>query len=79
MARDVGECLEGLGLGMYAEAFDQNAVDFRALPHLDEDDLKELGVSFGHHKKLLKASSRIGCGAVRGTRACHGSNRPFAR
>ncbi len=60
MARDVGEWLEGLGLGIYAEAFDQNAVDFRALPHLDEDDLKELGVSLGHRKKLITAIRGLG-------------------
>ncbi len=43
MAHDIGAWLEGLGLGKYAEAFVKNGVDLRALPHLSEDDLKQLG------------------------------------
>ncbi len=38
MAHDIGEWLEGLGLVKYAEAFVENGVDLRALPHLSEDD-----------------------------------------
>ena len=55
MAHDIGEWLEGLGLGKYAEAFVENGVDLRALPHLNEDDLKELGVLLGHRRILLTA------------------------
>ncbi len=55
MAHDVGEWLEGLELGKYAEAFVENGVDLRALPHLSEDDLKELGVLLGHRRILLAA------------------------
>ena len=55
MAHDIGEWLEGLGLGKYAEAFAKNGVDLRALPHLSEDDLKELGVLLGHRRILLAA------------------------
>ena len=46
--------LEGLDLGQYSEAFVKNEIDLEVLPDLDEDDLKELGVSLGHRKKLLK-------------------------
>ncbi len=55
MAQDIGAWLEGLGLGKYAEAFVENGVDLRALPHLSEDDLKELGVLLGHRRILLAA------------------------
>ncbi|MET3597077.1 class 3 adenylate cyclase/tetratricopeptide (TPR) repeat protein [Mesorhizobium shonense] len=43
------------GLGKYAEAFVQNDVDLRALPHITESDLQELGVSLGHRKIILAA------------------------
>ncbi|MCP4317989.1 MAG: AAA family ATPase [Hyphomicrobiales bacterium] len=53
MVHDIGEWLEGLGLGKYAEAFVENGVDLRALPHLNEDDLKEMDVLLGHRRILL--------------------------
>ncbi len=55
MAADIREWLEVLGLDQYAQAFAENDIDFRALPHIDQDDLKELGVSLGHRKVILAA------------------------
>ena len=55
MAEDVGKWLEGLKLGRYAEVFVENGVDLRALPHLSEHDLKDLGVLLGHRQILLAA------------------------
>ncbi len=62
MASDIEEWLEGLGLGKYTETFTENDVDFRALPHLDREDLKELGVSLGHRKVILAAISKLSTG-----------------
>ena len=59
MAQDVGDWLDGLELGKYAEAFAENGVDLRALPHLSEDDLKELGVLLGHRRILLAAIASL--------------------
>lgn len=59
MAGDVREWLEGLGLGKYAEAFAENEVELRTLPHLDQDDLKELGVALGHRKLMLAAIAEL--------------------
>jgi hypothetical protein len=47
MADDIGRWLEGLGLGKYINLFAENEITFDALPHLTEDDLKELGLSVG--------------------------------
>ncbi len=55
MARDIGEWLEGLGLGRYTEAFTDNEIDLHALPHITEDDLKDIGVALGARRKLLAA------------------------
>ena len=51
----IEDWLSQLGLGKYVEAFVQNDVDLRALPHVTEADLQELGVSLGHRKIILAA------------------------
>lgn len=57
---DVASWLRGLGLGQYAAAFEDNAVDAETLRELTAEDLKELGVSLvGHRRKLLAAISRL--------------------
>jgi class 3 adenylate cyclase len=52
---DLAAWLETLGLGQYAPVFAANDVDRDALPYLTEQELKELGLSSGHRKKLLHA------------------------
>ncbi len=56
---DVARWLEGLGLGQYASAFATNDVELRALPHLTDQDLRELGVSLGHRRVLLAAIAEL--------------------
>jgi hypothetical protein len=56
MAQDVRQWLEDLGLGEYADAFEENAVDSDVLPSLTNDDLKDIGVTaVGKRRKLLNA------------------------
>ncbi len=62
MARDIGEWLVQLGLGKYSETFAENDVEFEVLPELSDDDLKELGLSLGHRRKLLKAIAGLTAG-----------------
>src|SRR5215471_1640312 len=53
---DVAAWLEGLGLERYAAAFRDNEIDWRVLPSLSADDLKEIGViAVGHRRRLLEA------------------------
>lgn len=52
---DIGDWLRGLGLERYAQAFRDNDIDPEILPELSDDDLKELGVTLGHLRLLLKA------------------------
>ena len=48
--------LEELGLGQYADAFEENDIDESLLPDLTDEALERLGVaSMGHRLKLLKA------------------------
>ncbi len=56
VAGDIKEWLEGLNLGDYAEAFEENAIGLHLLPSLTDEDLREIGVAkLGHRKELLKA------------------------
>ena len=59
MVHDIGGWLKELGLGEYAEVFAENGVDLRALPHMTEDDLRELGVLLGHRRILLAAVASL--------------------
>jgi class 3 adenylate cyclase/tetratricopeptide (TPR) repeat protein len=53
---EVESWLRDLGLGQYAKAFRDNAVDGDVLPTLTAEDLADLGVSaVGHRRKLLNA------------------------
>jgi predicted ATPase/class 3 adenylate cyclase len=49
--------LQQLGLERYASLFAENDIDLEVLKILTDQDLQDLGVSFGHRKKLLKAVS----------------------
>jgi class 3 adenylate cyclase len=52
---DLAEWLGRHGLDQYAQTFAENNIEFSVLPDLTENDLKKLGVSLGHRKKLLRA------------------------
>jgi class 3 adenylate cyclase/predicted ATPase len=54
------EWLGNLGLGQYASAFEENAVDWSTLSELDHELLKELGVTaVGHRVAILKAIKNL--------------------
>ncbi len=55
MADDIALWLDGLGLGQYAQAFAENDIDLKILPHLSDDDLKDLGLSLGHRRTIQVA------------------------
>jgi class 3 adenylate cyclase len=61
---DVAAWLQGLGLERYVPAFRDNEIDWDALPKLSAEDLKDLGVVLGgHRRRLLDAIAALG-GAV---------------
>ena len=57
--REVAEWLEGLGLARYVKTFEQNEIDFDALPHLTEPMLEKIGLPLGPRAKLLAAISEL--------------------
>ena len=59
MAENIQQWLERIGIGQYAQAFAENGVDMRALVHLTEQDLKDLGVLLGHRRIILSAAAEL--------------------
>jgi class 3 adenylate cyclase len=43
----------------YAQRFAENAISVAALPHLTDDDLKDIGVLLGHRRVMLAAISKL--------------------
>jgi class 3 adenylate cyclase/predicted ATPase len=58
--QQVADWLEKLGLGQYAQRFAENDISFSILPDLTDQDLKEIGVSLGHRRELLRAIANLG-------------------
>src|SRR4029077_7596899 len=65
--QQVADWLEKLGLGQYAQRFAENDVSFAVLPDLTDQDLKEIGVSLGHRRQLLRAIAGLKGAPERGT------------
>ena len=55
MADDIAHWLEGLGLSQCAMSSAENSVELQHLPHLTDDDLKELGPPLGPRRQLQAA------------------------
>src|SRR4029077_8786762 len=65
---DVAAWLQGLGLERYVLAFRDNEIDGDALPKLSAEDLKDLGVVLGgHRRRLLGAIAALGAAAPAAT------------
>src|SRR5215475_10519114 len=58
MRQDINTWLRALDLGQYCDVFAAGDVDLRALPHLSDMDLRELGVSLGHRRIILAAIAK---------------------
>jgi class 3 adenylate cyclase/predicted ATPase len=57
--QQIAEWLEKLGLGQYAQRFAENDISFAVLPDLTDQDLKEIGLSLGHRRQLLRAIAEL--------------------
>ena len=65
MGEDLTRWLGGIGLGAHAAAFADQGIDIEILGELSEADLKELGLSIGDRKRLVKAmAARMGGGGA---------------
>src|SRR5215470_16371677 len=57
---DSRKWLVGIGLAQYADAFETNAIDMELLRQVDEQILKDIGVSAaGHRMRIRNAIARL--------------------
>lgn len=56
---DLEGWLRSLDLEQYQAAFRENDIDISVVSHLSDQDLKELGVSLGHRRKMLAAIAEL--------------------
>src|SRR6516225_4508751 len=57
--QQIAAWLQMLGMSEYAQRFAENDIDVTVLPHLTDQDLKELDVSLGHRRKMLAAIAEL--------------------
>jgi class 3 adenylate cyclase len=61
--QQIADWLEKLGMSEYADRFVESDIDISVLRDLTDQDLKELGVSLGHRRKILRAIAELASGA----------------
>jgi hypothetical protein len=49
--QEIADWLGRLGLGQYAQRFAENEIDVSILPHLADQDLKDINIPLGHRRK----------------------------
>ncbi len=74
--RDVAEWLASISLEEYVELFADNDIDLLVVRDLTEQDLKELGVSLGHRRKILRSASELGAAGAERPRTTHQPSLP---
>jgi class 3 adenylate cyclase len=57
--QEVADWLGKLGMSEYAQRFADNDIDLSVLRHLTDQDLKDLGISLGHRRKMLAAITEM--------------------
>jgi class 3 adenylate cyclase/ABC-type transport system involved in cytochrome c biogenesis ATPase subunit len=62
--QSVATWLQSLGLAEYAERFAEQHIDLAVLRDLTEEDLRELGVSLGHRRRLLRGIADLRAAAA---------------
>ena len=57
--QQIADWLEKLGMSEYAQRFAENGINVAALPHLTDQDLKDIGVLLGHRRVMLAAIGKL--------------------
>ena len=74
--QQIAEWLEKLGMSEYAQRFAENEIDVSVLPHLTDQDLKDIGVPLGHRRKMLAAIGELAGAAPAAAEACRFAAEP---
>src|SRR5271169_3839140 len=57
--QQIADWLKTLGMSEYAARFAENGISVAALPHLTDQDLKDMGVLLGHRRIMLAAIGKL--------------------
>ncbi len=57
--QQIADWLKTLGMSEHARRFVGNKIDVSVLPHLTDQDLKDIGVPLGHRRKMLRAIAEL--------------------
>jgi len=57
--QQIADWLKKLGMPEYGGRFAENGIDLSVLPHLTDQDLKDMGVLLGHRRKMLAAIGEL--------------------
>ena len=57
--QQIADWLEKLGMSEYAERFAESDIDIDVLRDLTDQDLRDLGVSLGHRRRMLRAIAEL--------------------
>jgi hypothetical protein len=57
--QQIADWLRQLGMSEYAQRFAENGINVAALPHLTDQDLKDIGVLLAHRRILLAAIGEL--------------------
>src|SRR5499427_8329841 len=63
--QQIEDWLKKLGMTEYTQRFAENDIDVSVLRHLTDQDLKEIGVSLGHRRKILASIAELGAAPTR--------------
>ena len=63
--QQIADWLNQLDMSEYAQRFAENGIDVSVLPHLTDQDLKDIGVLLGHRRKMLAAIAELGGAAAK--------------
>jgi class 3 adenylate cyclase len=55
----IADWLNKLGMSEYGQRFAENGITVAALPHLTDQDLKDIGVLLGHRRIMLAAIGEL--------------------
>ena len=53
--QQIADWLQKLDLSEYAGRFAENKIDISVLPHITDQDLKDIGIPLGHRRKIFAA------------------------
>src|SRR5215467_3203375 len=57
--QQIADWLKKLGMSEYAQRFAENGIGVAVLPHLTDQDLKDIGVLLGHRRLMLAAIAAL--------------------